>query len=82
MNNAMKTLQKAVAKCYNVKVNNVKINYIETNYQYMNVVVDLSSCKSPVVCTNGFMINDKYENGILTFDFLKSDLYDFLVWVY
>jgi len=33
------------------------------------------------VGTNGFVRNEKYNNFILTFDFLKTDLYDFLVWV-
>ena len=81
MNNAMKTLEKAVATCYNVKVKNVTIGYIENNAKSVLVKVDMSSCKSPIVCTNGFMVNDKFENGVLTFEFMKSDLYDFLIFV-
>jgi hypothetical protein len=81
MNNAMITLQKAVATCYNVKQELVNVEYIENNKDFMKVTVDMRKCKSPVVCSNGFMNNDKYENGIFTFDFMKKDLYDFLIMV-
>jgi hypothetical protein len=80
MNKAMEVLQKAVATCYSVEVGFVKIDYIDNDDSMVKVEVEFSA-DNIFIGTNGFMRNEKYNNFILTFDFLKTDLYDFLVWV-
>jgi hypothetical protein len=80
MNKAMIILQKAVATCYNVEIPFVKIDYIDNDDSMVKVEVEFSA-DNIFIGTNGFMRNEKYNNFILTFDFLKTDLYDFLVWV-